>query len=109
MVYDRDLLARYGLNPGDVARRVRDKVQGFEATRFNLKDRRIPIVVRLALDDRETVDDVRSIVVNPGGERPIRLASVAEVTLGEGPSEVRRIDGQRSGPGVEHRRRTTIG
>jgi len=49
----------------------------------------------LALDDRETVADVRGIVVNPGGERPIRLASVAEVTLGEGPSEVRRIDGQR--------------
>ncbi len=95
IIYDRDRLARYDLNIEQVARLVRNKVQGFEATRFNLKNRRIPIVVRLALDDRETVDDVRGIVVNPGGERPIRLASVAEVTLGEGPSEVRRIDGQR--------------
>jgi len=95
IIYDRDRLARYDLNIEQVARLIRNKVQGFEATRFNLKDRRIPIVVRLALDDRETVDDVLSIVVNPGGERPIRLASVADVTLGEGPSEVRRIDGQR--------------
>jgi HAE1 family hydrophobic/amphiphilic exporter-1 len=95
IIYDRDRLARYDLNIEQVARLIRNKVQGFEATRFNLKDRRIPIVVRLALDDRETVQDVRGIVVNPGGERPIRLASVAEVTLGEGPSEVRRIDGQR--------------
>ncbi len=95
VIYDRDLLARYGLNVRQVAELVRDKVKGFEATRFNLKDRRIPILVRLALDDRESVDDVRGIIVNPGGERPIRLASVAEVTLGEGPSEVRRIDGRR--------------
>ena len=74
---------------------VRDKVQGFEATRFNLKDRRIPIVVRLQMDDRETVEDVRALIVNPGGERPIPLSAVADVTLGEGPSEVRRIDGRR--------------
>jgi len=95
IIYDRDRLARYDLNIAQVARLIRNKVQGFEATRFNLKDRRIPIVVRLALDDRETVDDVRAIVVNPGSERPIRLDTVAQVTLGEGPSEVRRIDGQR--------------
>ncbi|HXV76541.1 MAG TPA: efflux RND transporter permease subunit, partial [Candidatus Polarisedimenticolaceae bacterium] len=95
IVYDRDRLAQYGLNIRDVARMVRDKVQGYEATRFNMKDRRIPIVVRLNLDDRETVDDVRSIIINPGADRPIRLASVADVTLGEGPSEVRRVDGRR--------------
>jgi HAE1 family hydrophobic/amphiphilic exporter-1 len=95
VVYDRDRLARYDLNPGDVASRVRDKVQGFEATRYNLKDRRIPIVVRLQMTDRETVEDVRSLVVNPGGERPIPLSAVASVELAEGPSEVRRIDGRR--------------
>lgn len=95
VVYDRDLLARYGLNPGEVARRVRDKVQGFEATRFNLKDRRIPIVVRLEIGDRESVEDVRSLIVNPGGDRPIPLSAVASVELAEGPSEVRRVDGRR--------------
>jgi HAE1 family hydrophobic/amphiphilic exporter-1 len=78
-----------------VARLVRDKVKGYEATRYNLKDRRIPILVRLAMDDRETVEEVRSINVNPGGDRPIPLSSVAAVTLGEGPSEVRRVDGRR--------------
>ena len=59
IVYDRDRLALYGLNIRDVARLVRDKVQGFEASKFNLKDRRIPIVVRLNMDDRETVEDIR--------------------------------------------------
>jgi HAE1 family hydrophobic/amphiphilic exporter-1 len=95
IVYDRDRLARYGMNVGEVARLVRDKVQGFEATRLNLKDRRVPIVVRLAADDRETVADVEGVIVNPGQDPPLPLASVAEVTLGEGPSEVRRVDGRR--------------
>ena len=95
IIYDRDRLSRYDLNIRQVARLVRDKVQGYEATRFNMKDRRVPILVQLSLDDRETVEDIRGIIINPGTDRPIRLASVAEVTLGEGPSEVRRIDARR--------------
>ena len=95
IVYDRDRLARYGLNIGEVARLVRDKVKGFEATRFNMKDRRIPIVVRLAMGDRETVEDVKGVIVNPGDDVPIPLSAVADVSLGEGPSEVRRVDGRR--------------
>ena len=117
IVYNRDLLARYDLNIAGVAQLVRSAVAGFEATRFNLKDRRIPILVRFEETDRSTVDDVRDLVVNPGtvisvldqlgggavgggqpaadAGRPIRLSAVADVRLGEGPSEVRRIDGRR--------------
>ncbi|MCG8454796.1 MAG: efflux RND transporter permease subunit, partial [Holophagales bacterium] len=65
------------------------------ATRFNMKDRRIPIVVRLQMPDRETVGNVRHLIVNPGGERAISLSAVASVELAEGPSEVRRVDGRR--------------
>ena len=95
IVYDRDRLARYGLKIGEVARLVRDKVKGFEATRLNMKDRRVPIVVRLAIDDRETVEDVEGIIINPGGEPPIPLSAVAEIVVGEGPGEVRRVDSRR--------------
>ena len=95
ILYDRNRLALYDLNVGDVARRVRNKVKGFEATRFNMRDRRIPIVVRLDQSDRETVRDVEDLIVNPGGDRPIPLSALADVTLGEGPSEVRRVDGRR--------------
>jgi len=95
IVYDRERLALYGLELGPVAEAVRDLVRGAEATRFNLKDRRIPIVVQLEEADRRTIEDVRDLVVNPGGERPIPLAAIADVRLGEGPSEVRRVDGRR--------------
>jgi HAE1 family hydrophobic/amphiphilic exporter-1 len=95
IAYDRDRLALYGLNIGTIARQVRDLVKGFEATRFNLKDRRIPILVRLAERDRAQVDDVGRLVVNPGTERPILLRAVADLSVGEGPSEIRRVDSQR--------------
>ena len=122
IVYLRDRLARYDLNIADVAELVRSSIKGTEATRYNLTDRRIPIMVRFAEKDRKTVADVRSIMINPdrggsgdlgaspatgipaatanpndaaGGRRPIPLETVAEIELGEGPSEVRRIDGQR--------------
>jgi hydrophobic/amphiphilic exporter-1 (mainly G- bacteria), HAE1 family len=97
VVYNRDLLARYGLNLRQVAELVRDQVKGFEASKFNLKDRRVPIVVRLGEEDRETVEDVRNLVVNPQGDTPIPLSAIAAVTLGEGPSEVRRVDSRRVG------------
>jgi len=95
IVYDRDQLSRYGLNVGAVAEQVRDAVRGYEATRYNLGDRRIPIVVRLQETDRRRVTDVEQFLVNPGGDRPIPLSSVAAVTLAEGPSEVRRVDSRR--------------
>ncbi|MBZ0111042.1 MAG: efflux RND transporter permease subunit [Thermoanaerobaculia bacterium] len=95
ILYDRELLSRYGLNLGLVAQSVRSMVRGDEATLFNMENRRIPIVVRLGEDDRRTVEDIRNLTVNPGGEAPIALSAVATVQLGEGPSEVRRIDGRR--------------
>ena len=95
VVYDRERLTRSDLNIRQVAQLVRDKVQGNEATRFNLLDRRIPIMVRLGEADRQSVDQVERIIVNPNGELPIELGSIANVTLGEGPSEVRRIDSRR--------------
>jgi HAE1 family hydrophobic/amphiphilic exporter-1 len=95
IVYDREQLARYGLDVARVAEQVRNAVRGYEASRYNLGDRRIPIVVRLQEEDRRRVTDVEEFLVNPGGERPISLASVARVAVAEGPSEVRRVDGRR--------------
>ncbi|MEM1246244.1 MAG: efflux RND transporter permease subunit [Acidobacteriota bacterium] len=95
IVYDRALLARYDLGVQSVAQMVRNQVKGFEATLYNLKDRRVPIVVRLDESDRRSTEDLAGLVINPEADRPIRLGSVAEVQLGEGPSEVRRVDARR--------------
>ena len=95
ITYDRQQIIRHGLNLSTVANQVRDMVKGAEATRFNRRDRRVPIVVRLAEKDRGQVDDVGKLTINPGGDTPIPLNSIAKLTVGEGPSEIRRIDGER--------------
>ena len=95
IVYDRAILNRYDLQTSVVAQMVRNQIEGFEATLYNLRDRRIPIVVRLAEEDRRSTNQLNGLIVNPGGERPIPLHAVADVAVGEGPSEVRRIDGKR--------------
>ena len=95
ITYDRQQIIRHGLNINSIANQVRDMVKGSEATRLNRRDRRVPIVVRLAKEDRGQVADVGQLTVNPSGETPIPLNAVAELTVGEGPSEIRRIDGKR--------------
>ena len=95
ITYDSQQIIRHGLNINSIANQVRDMVKGSEATRLNRRDRRVPIVVRLAKEDRGQVADVGQLTVNPSGETPIPLNAVAELTVGEGPSEIRRIDGKR--------------
>ena len=94
--YDRTVLARYGLNVLSVAAIVRNKVRGDVATEFKDEDRKIDILVRLREEDKETIDDLRRLIINPGAERPIPLQAVADIRVNEGPSEIRRIDQQRT-------------
>ncbi len=94
--YDRTVLARYGLNVLSVAAIVRNKVRGDVATEFKDEDRKIDILVRLREEDKESIDDLRRMIINPGAERPISLQAVADIRVNEGPSEIRRIDQQRT-------------
>ncbi|MCY3738165.1 MAG: efflux RND transporter permease subunit [Gemmatimonadaceae bacterium] len=96
ILYDRERLASYGLDLRAVAERVRHKVQGRVATGLRRDERTIDVLVRLREEDRLGVDELRRLVVNPGGEVPIRLGSVAAIRIAEGPSEIRRIDQQRA-------------
>jgi multidrug efflux pump subunit AcrB len=96
VVYNRDRLAEYGLNLRTVADLVRNKVQGRTATQFRKEDQMIDIVVRLQEEDRLGVEELRRIVVNPNGAVPIPLSAVADLTITEGPSQIRRVDQQRT-------------
>ena len=96
IVYDRQRLAKYNLNIMQVASIIRNKVRGDVATEFKERDRRIDILVQLQEEDRMGIDNLRRIIVNPGSERPVSLESVATLKVNEGPSEIRRVDQQRT-------------
>ena len=125
VVFDRDRLTRMGLEESQISNGLRNKIRGDVATRYREEDKQIDILVRTELSDRKTVESIENLVVNvaslpgagtagstqPGagtGEQtagsrqqvgpnvPIRLASVAQVRLERGPSEIRRIRSQRA-------------
>jgi HAE1 family hydrophobic/amphiphilic exporter-1 len=94
ITYDRDALARYGLDIRQVADLVRDKVAGREATKMTERERKIPVRVRLADITDAQVESLRSLVINPGQSKALSLQAVAEISQGRSPNEIRRV-GQR--------------
>jgi HAE1 family hydrophobic/amphiphilic exporter-1 len=87
--------AQLGLLSSDVANTVVSKVRGDVATRYTLHDRKIDVLVRNRDDERSSVDDIRNLIINPGATQPVALSAVADVTLDEGPGEIRRSAQQR--------------
>jgi len=96
IIYNRPLLARYGLNISDVAAIVRNKVRGDVATEFKEQDRKIDILVRLREQDKESIQDLRRLIINPGSDRPLPLEAVADIQINEGPAEIRRVEQERT-------------
>ena len=89
--FDRRRLANYNFTIDQIAGLIRNKVQGEIPTEFSERDRRIDVRVRLREMDRSSLADLRNLVINPGEANPIILSSVAEVSLAQGPAEIRRI------------------
>jgi HAE1 family hydrophobic/amphiphilic exporter-1 len=87
--------AQLGLLSSDVANTVVSKVRGDVATRYTLHDRKIDVLVRNRDDQRASLDDIRNLIINPGATQPVPLSAVADVTLDEGPGEIRRTAQQR--------------
>ncbi len=96
IVYDRAKLAYYGLNILEVANIVRNKVRGDVATQFKQEDRRIDVRVKIRESDKETLEKLKRLNINPEGAIAIPLESIARISIQEGPSEIRRINQQRS-------------
>ena len=105
---DRELLARFELNPRSVGEVLRRKLLGEVRTYFTSGDRKVPIRVRLREDHRDSLGELDDLIVNPGAEREFRLRDVRRrdaVAAGaagdalpiiDGPAEIRRIGHQRA-------------
>ncbi len=94
--YDRARMSRFGLNVGVIAQAVKDKVAGNVATDLPGRGKRADVRVVLREADRDSLQALSSLNVNPQGTPPIPLKSVASLTEAEGPSEIRRADQERS-------------
>ncbi|MBS0201183.1 MAG: efflux RND transporter permease subunit [Proteobacteria bacterium] len=93
--FDADRAAALGLTTRQIADVVVNKVAGNVATRYSFRDRKIDVLVRANESDRDSVQAIRNIIVNPGKGAPVTLASVADVVQTTGPSEIHRADQRR--------------
>ncbi|MFC0677746.1 efflux RND transporter permease subunit [Lysobacter korlensis] len=90
--FDQERAAALGLTTRQIADIVVKKVRGDVATRYSFRDRKIDVLVRAQESDRESVESIRRLIVNPGSARPVTLDAVADVISTTGPSEIHRAD-----------------
>jgi multidrug efflux pump subunit AcrB len=94
--FNRMRLSHYGMNAFDVASLIKNKIEGFVATKFKEQDKRIDVRVYLKDEQRQRAENIKNLIINPGGAVPISLSSVANVNIFSGPNEIRRVDQDRS-------------
>ena len=77
--YQPEELAAYGLTPRSAAEQVRNAIFGTQVTEVNEGVRRYAMVVRLNDAERESVDDLRKLVLRGRGGALVRLEEVAVI------------------------------
>ena len=96
ILFDRDRMASLGLDLETVSRTLRGKIRGDVATRLKERDRQLDIRVRTASAEQLEVEDIGGMVISQVNGIPITLASVAELKLDRGPSQITHIGQQRA-------------
>lgn len=93
--FNQQKIAQLGLNAPDIARLVAVKIGGNIASKYTLLDRKIDILVRSEEKQRDSIGDLRELVVNPNDNFPITLDSISNIVETVGPAQINRINQQR--------------
>ena len=96
VIFNRDQLAALHLDLGTMSATLQDRVQGAVPTRYKEADRQIDVRIRNRESDRRTVNDVENLVLPGPDGAPIRLTSIADVKIDQGPAEIHRLQQQRA-------------
>jgi heavy metal efflux system protein len=92
---DREAMARYALNVGEVNDLLEAAFAGRTVSTFVDGERRFDVVVRFPESARRDIPAVEELLVpSPGGQR-VPLAQIATVRLVEGPMQIGRENGMR--------------
>ncbi len=94
--FDQERAAALGLTVKQVSDQVVGKIRGEVATRYSWRDRKIDVLVRVSERDRQSIDAIRELIINPESDRPVPLSAVAEVRVATGPAEIRRSNQERT-------------
>jgi len=93
--YNKDKLALYGLNIGDLNRVIRIGFAGEAAGVIYEKEKRFDLVVRLEADSRQDISNLKSLFITLPSGNQIPLEQVADIKYEDGPMQISREDGKR--------------
>ncbi len=88
--YNRNIMARYGLNISDVNTTVQSAFSGGVAGRIYEGERMFDLVVRLDEQHRKSIEDIRNLFVNLPNGRQIPLQELATIDYQAGPMQIGR-------------------
>ncbi len=95
VTYNREKIARYGLNISDLNRILRTAFAGYSAGVIFEEEKRFDLVVRFEESSRKDIDNVRYLYIPLPDGRQIPLEEVAEVSMKTGTAQVSREDAKR--------------
>jgi HAE1 family hydrophobic/amphiphilic exporter-1 len=99
--FDRRRVAQYGLSTGDVANLVSTATTGTIASYYQVNGIQYPIVVELPPNERRSYAAIAGLLLTPpttaGSPNlaSIPLSNVADISIGNGPSQISRQNKQR--------------
>ena len=92
---DREALSRYGLSVDEVNQTISAAFAGQSAGLVYEGERRYGLTVRLAQNQRSSIEDVRALTIPVPDGPAVPLAQVASVDLRPGPNQIQREDAKR--------------
>lgn len=95
IIYNRDEIAKYGLNIEDVNTVIESAFAGKSAGKVYEGERSFDMVVRLEKAHRTNIDDVSNLYITTPEGYQIPLNQIANVILKDGPNQIQRDDTKR--------------
>lgn len=92
---NRDETAKYGLNILDINQAINTAFAGQSAGLVYEGEKRFDLVVRLGMQSRQNIEDVRNLFITSPSGNQIPLKQLADVEFRVGPNQIQREDAKR--------------
>ena len=93
--YKRKVLAQYGMNISDINKIVHTAFAGQSSGQVFEDEKRFDLVVRLAGENRQNLEDVQNLLIPTAAGLQIPLYQVADVSIQESVHQIQRDDAKR--------------
>lgn len=93
--YKRSSIAQFGLNISDINKVVNTAFAGQSSGLVFEDEKRFDLVVRLAGDQRQNVEDVKNLLIPTPAGTQIPLSQIADVDIHESVNQIQREDAKR--------------